>query len=47
MKNKIDVRIIAEKFNGGGHIRAAGCTVYGDLDEVKNKVLNEIINHWM
>jgi len=45
-KNKIDVRIIAEKFNGGGHIRAAGCTVYGDLDEVKNKVLNEIINHW-
>jgi phosphoesterase RecJ-like protein len=45
-KNKIDVRIIAEKFNGGGHIRAAGCTVYGDFDEVKNKVLNEIINHW-
>lgn len=45
-KKKIDVRIIAEKFNGGGHIRAAGCTIYGDLNEVRTKVLSEILNHW-
>ncbi|QCX32282.1 bifunctional oligoribonuclease/PAP phosphatase NrnA [Caloramator sp. E03] len=41
-KNYIDVSQIASKFNGGGHIKAAGCTIEGNINEVKNKVLNAI-----
>ncbi len=35
----VDVSRLALSFGGGGHIRAAGCTVYGGLREAKNKVL--------
>lgn len=41
-KNKIDVRSIAEKFNGGGHIRAAGFAYNGDIPEIKS-ILMEIL----
>lgn len=41
-KNWADVRAVAEIFGGGGHIRAAGCTIKGSLDEVKKKLINEI-----
>lgn len=41
----VDVRIIAEAFNGGGHIRAAGCTIEGKLNNVKSKLIDEIIKH--
>lgn len=41
-KNEFDVRNIAEKFGGGGHIKASGIT-FNDctLSEVKDKILNE------
>lgn len=45
-KNIVDVRLVAERFNGGGHVRAAGCTIEGSLDEVKGYVLEEILRQW-
>ena len=44
-KGYIDVSRVAELFCGGGHERAAGCTIKGSLNEVKQKlfsVLNKI-----
>ncbi len=38
---KIDVSRLAEKFNGGGHAKAAGCRVEGSYPEVKARVLAE------
>lgn len=43
-KNDIDVSNIAKSFNGGGHRKAAGCTVEGNLIETKEKVLEQIKN---
>ena len=31
--------VIAHGLGGGGHIRAAGCEISGDLDEVRGKIL--------
>jgi phosphoesterase RecJ-like protein len=39
-----DVSRLALSFSGGGHIRAAGCTVYGTFSEAKNKVLTAAAN---
>lgn len=42
-KSKVDVRNVAEKLGGGGHIRAAGAAVKGKpLEEVKNIVIDLI-----
>lgn len=35
----IDASAIAANFGGGGHIRAAGCSVRGSVDEVADKVI--------
>jgi len=35
----VDVSRLAAAFGGGGHIRAAGCTIEGDLETVKPRVL--------
>ena len=42
-KNYIDVNIIAEKFGGGGHKRASGATILGNLDTIKKQVIKETI----
>lgn len=39
---KVDVASLAATYKGGGHKKAAGCIVKGNLDEVKNKILNDI-----
>ncbi len=36
---EINVCEICAKFGGGGHAKAAGCTILGSLDEVKSSVL--------
>jgi phosphoesterase RecJ-like protein len=41
-KSYVDVRAIAEKFGGGGHLRAAGCTVEGSIQEALQLIINEI-----
>jgi phosphoesterase RecJ-like protein len=37
-----DISQAALRLGGGGHARAAGCTVAGGMDEVRELVLNEI-----
>lgn len=39
---EIDASAFCKRFNGGGHIRAAGCEIQGTLEQVKAKVLNEV-----
>ncbi len=41
-KDGIDVKSIAVKFGGGGHLPASGCTVKGNLDEVMKEVLKTV-----
>lgn len=42
-KNIVDVRKVAEKFDGGGHIRAAGLKIIDkSIDEVENLLVKEI-----
>lgn len=38
----IDVSAICAKFGGGGHVKAAGCTLEGDLSDVKLRLLSGI-----
>ena len=38
-KNSVDVSKLAAQFGGGGHIRAAGCTMYTDLATAIAEVL--------
>ncbi|MBE5967092.1 MAG: bifunctional oligoribonuclease/PAP phosphatase NrnA [Lachnospiraceae bacterium] len=40
--SKVDVSKIAVYFGGGGHIRAAGCTMYGVLTDVINNLTPHI-----
>ena len=39
-KNDIDVMEIAQRFDGGGHKKASGCTMRGDLEDILDTVLN-------
>ncbi len=41
-KGKADVRRIAEAFSGGGHVRAAGCTINEPLDQAIKLLLEKI-----
>lgn len=41
-RNRVDVSAVALAFGGGGHKRAAGCTMNGELPQVKTLVLREI-----
>lgn len=37
-RDTLDVSRVAGSFGGGGHVNASGCTVYGDLAQVKRQV---------
>lgn len=39
---KVNVSEIAKLHGGGGHIRAAGCSVKGTLQDIKNMIINDI-----
>lgn len=41
-KREIDVSVIAEYFGGGGHVRAAGCTMPGTIYDVMNNLSRRI-----
>ncbi|HCT91564.1 MAG TPA: DHH family phosphoesterase [Lachnospiraceae bacterium] len=41
-KGDVDVSAVAGVFGGGGHIRAAGCTVKGTVEEVTTLLLDEM-----
>ena len=40
----IDVSRIAQRFSGGGHVRAAGCTMNGRVHDIINSLSGEIAN---
>ncbi|MBS4536004.1 bifunctional oligoribonuclease/PAP phosphatase NrnA [Clostridium sp. D2Q-14] len=42
-KKYLDVSEVAGVFNGGGHIRAAGCTIKENIDFAKEQTLKEVI----
>lgn len=41
-KEYVDVSALAQSFGGGGHMRAAGCTIQGSLEEAKRQVLDRL-----
>lgn len=41
-KDSADVRAVAAEFGGGGHRAAAGCTVEGKLETVRDRVLSRL-----
>lgn len=41
-KSKVDVSVIAAYFGGGGHVRAAGCTMQGSFYDVVNNLTEHI-----
>lgn len=41
-KGKVNVASLAEKFGGGGHEKAAGCTLSGELGDVKRILYSQI-----
>ena len=43
-KKIVDVSKVAEHFGGGGHVRAAGCTMNGRVHDIINSLSGEIAN---
>jgi bifunctional oligoribonuclease and PAP phosphatase NrnA len=43
-KSNVDLTLIMHLFGGGGHPKAAGATINGGLEEVKQKLLKELEN---
>lgn len=39
----IDVNKLAAQFGGGGHTKAAGCVLKGDLKEIQDRVTREVV----
>ena len=39
---KVDVSKIGLYFQGGGHVRAAGCTIDGDIHDVVNNIALQV-----
>ena len=42
-KNYVDVSKIAQSFGGGGHIKAAGCTIYDSIENAKKKIIESVL----
>lgn len=39
---KVDVAALAQSFGGGGHVRAAGCRIEGDLEDIIIQVVERV-----
>jgi bifunctional oligoribonuclease and PAP phosphatase NrnA len=44
-RGRVDVNMIANKFDGGGHQRASGCTIDGSLENARDQLLTEVVKH--
>ena len=44
-KGKVNVNEIAALFGGGGHVLASGCMVFGDLEEVIDRLRYAVFSH--
>lgn len=40
--DKVDCSVIAQKHGGGGHIKASGCDMEGDPEEIAAVIINEV-----
>lgn len=40
--NYVNVSDVCIAFDGGGHIRAAGCNIQGSLEQVKERIISEV-----
>ena len=38
----VNMSEVCQRLGGGGHVRAAGCTLEGDVNEIIEKILAEI-----
>ena len=38
----VDVASIGQYYGGGGHIKASGCTIKADADEVIEEIISQI-----
>ncbi len=45
-KYEVDVADIASRFSGGGHVKAAGCTIFGTVEEAKNLLLKALKDYF-
>ena len=43
-KGRLEVLGIAEQFQGGGHMFAAGASIFGNYDEAKNKIVKLLLD---
>lgn len=41
-RQPLDVSVLAETFGGGGHARAAGCTLYGSIDDCLKQLADAV-----
>lgn len=44
-KGRVDVNAVAGRFGGGGHIAASGCMLFGDVEEVLDKIRYAVSQH--
>ena len=44
-KERVNVSEIARRFGGGGHLKASGAVVAGQLAEVEERVIGEVVKH--
>ena len=42
-KGVVDVAKVSESFGGGGHSHAAGCTVNGELEDIRERVVGAVV----
>ena len=42
-KGNFDVNKFSQKFNGGGHPGSAGCLCYAKLEEIKEKIISDLL----
>ena len=43
-KGEISARAVAESFGGGGHLNASGCKIFGEYEEVKQKLVDHTLS---
>jgi bifunctional oligoribonuclease and PAP phosphatase NrnA len=41
-KGEIDIGAVAKEYGGGGHKNAAGCTVRGNIDELRRSIVDKV-----
>ncbi len=45
-KEYVDVAKICSEFNGGGHIRAAGCSIKDNIESAEKLIVEKLIDMW-